>query len=61
MPLANFDELELVVIWFAMINEQKNHVPGTQSWAKYEKTIRKIEQLLGPDWVTPRPTLTVIK
>lgn len=59
--IANFDELELVVIWFALVNEQTHHEPGTQTWAKYEKTIRKTEQLLGPNWITPRPTLKVVK
>lgn len=58
---ADFSELELVVIWFALVKEQSENNPGSQAWAKYESAIRKIEKLLGPDWITPRETLKVVK
>lgn len=59
--IANFDEMELVVIWFALVREQSQTEPGTERWAKYEATIRKVEKLLGPHWITPRPVLKVVK
>lgn len=61
MPLANFDELELVVIWFALVREQSQTTQGTQRWIQYDATIRKVEQLLGPNWITPRPKLKIVK
>lgn len=59
--IADFDELELVVIWFALVREQSRAAPGTERWLKYEATIRKVEKLLGPTWITPRPVLKVVK
>jgi hypothetical protein len=59
--IADFDEMELVVIWFALVREQSQTEQGTQRWAQYDATIRKVEKLLGPAWITPRPTLRVVK
>jgi hypothetical protein len=59
--IVELDELELVVIWFAMVNEQYKHDPDSQAWAKYEGTIRKIEKKLGKNWITPRPVFNIVK
>jgi hypothetical protein len=55
------DEKELILIWFSLTMEQSVHEKGSQLWAKYEGTIRKIEAKLGTGWITPRPTLKVVK
>jgi hypothetical protein len=59
--IANFDEMELVVIWFALVREQSQAAPDSQRWIQYDATIRKVEELLGPSWITPRPKLRIVK
>lgn len=53
-----FSDNELAVIWFALLMEQQEQEEGTPRWWKYERMIRRIEDVLG---ATKRPLLKVVK
>lgn len=52
-----FSDNELVIIWFALLTEQRKQEEGSQRWFRYEHMLRNIEERVG---ATKRPHLTVI-